>query len=58
MAYRETGSDKHLQDTRGVLIMQWDELKWNAIYRGAGVEEQLETLVKAVRQELGLESND
>ncbi len=61
MAYRETGSDKHLQDTRGVLIMQWDELKWNAIYRGArgaGVEEQLEALVKAVKQELGLESND
>ena len=26
MAYRETGSDKHLRDARGVLVMQSGEL--------------------------------
>ena len=61
MTYRETGSEKHLQDVRGVLLMQWDELNWNAVNRGArgaGVEEQLEALVRVVKQELGLENNE
>ncbi|MCB0083429.1 MAG: hypothetical protein KDE47_20950 [Caldilineaceae bacterium] len=55
LAYRETNSDKHLQDARGVLLMQWDELNWNRIQRaanGANVAELLEPLVEAVRQEL------
>ena len=55
LAYRETNSDKHLQDVRGVLLMQWDELNWNRIQRaanGADVAEFLEPLVEAVRQEL------
>lgn len=55
LAYRETSSDKHLQDVRGVLLMQWDELDWNRIQRaarGANVVELLEPVIEAVRQEL------
>jgi hypothetical protein len=61
MTYRETGSDKHLHDVRGVLMMQWDELNWSAIERGArgaDVGELLEPLVEAVKQALDLDSTD
>lgn len=61
MAYRETSSDKHLQDVRGVLIMQWDDLNWKAIQRGArgaDVAELFERLAETIRKELGLESKD
>ena len=55
IAYRETGSDKHLRDARGVLVMQWGELNLGAIRRGAranGVLEQFEALLEAVHREL------
>lgn len=61
MAYRETSSDKHLQDVRGVLIMQWDELNWKAIQRGARgaeVAELFDRLVETVCSELGLERKE
>jgi hypothetical protein len=35
MAFRETGSDKHLRDARGVLAMQKGALDLDAIRRGA-----------------------
>jgi hypothetical protein len=31
IAHRETGSDKHLRDARGVLVMQWGELDLDVI---------------------------
>ena len=55
IAHRETGSDKHLRDARGVLVMQWGELNLGAIRRGArtnGVLEQFEALLEAERWEL------
>ena len=55
IAHRETGSDKHLRDARGVLVMQWGELNLGAIRRGAranGVLEQFEALLEAVHREL------
>ena len=55
IAYRETGSDKHLRDARGVLVMQWGELNLGAIRRGAranGVLEQFEALLEAVHREI------
>jgi hypothetical protein len=54
VAYRETGSDKHLQDARGVLLMQWGALDLDAIRQRAytsGVLEQLEELLEATRHE-------
>jgi len=56
IAFRETGSDKHLRDARGVLITQWGELNLEAIQRGAsaaGTLDELENLLAAVRRELG-----
>jgi len=55
IAYRETESDKHLRDARGVLVMQWGDLDLEAIRRGAranGVLDQFETLLEAVHREL------
>lgn len=55
IAHRETGSDKHLRDARGVLVMQWGELNLEAIRRGAranGVLEQFEALLGAAHREL------
>jgi len=55
VAHRETESDKHLRDARGVLITQWGELNLEAVRRSArasGVLDQLEELVEAVRQEV------
>lgn len=55
MAYRDTGSEKHLRDVRGVLLIQWGQLDLDAIRRGAngaGVLEQLEQLFELVRSEL------
>ena len=55
IAHRETGSDKHLRDARGVLVMQWAELNLGAIRRSArtnGVLEQFEALLEAARWEL------
>ncbi len=55
MAQRETGSEKHLRDARGVLVTQWDQLNISAIQRGAkgaGVLPVLERLLESVRQDL------
>ena len=55
IAHRETGSDKHLRDARGVLVMQWGELNLEAIHRRAranGVLEQFEALLEAAHREL------
>jgi hypothetical protein len=52
IAYRETGSDKHLRDARGVLTMQWGGLSLEAIRRGAHASDVIETfenLLEAVR---------
>ena len=35
VAFQKTGSDKHLRDARGVLLMQWGPLNLEAIRRGA-----------------------
>ena len=55
MAYRETKSDKHWRDARGVLAMQWGELNLDAIRRGAngaGMLKEFEILLETVRKDL------
>jgi hypothetical protein len=55
VAYRETGSDKHLRDVRGVLVMQWEALDLETIRRSAdvnGVIEPFEELLEAVYREI------
>lgn len=55
IAHRETGSDKHLQDVRGVLVMQWGELDLEAVRRSArasGMLEVFEDLLEAARREV------
>lgn len=55
VAHRETGSDKHLRDARGVLVTQWGELDLEAIRdsaRESGVLELFEKLCQIVRQEV------
>jgi hypothetical protein len=55
IAHRETGSDKHLQDARGVLVTQWGGLKLEAIRQNAresGVSELFEELWRVIVQEL------
>lgn len=54
IAHRETGSDKHLRDARGVLVMQWGELDLEVIRHSAranGVLEQFEALLEAAHWE-------
>ena len=51
IAHRETSSDKHLRDARGVLVIQRTELDLEAIRRSArasGVLEQLENLLETL----------
>ena len=48
LAYRETGSDKHLRDARGVLVMQEGRLDLEALQRSAkaaGVLAQLDQIL-------------
>ena len=55
IAYRETMSDKHFRDARGVLLLQWDTIDLGAVRRGAqgaDVEQYLEQLLAIVRNEL------
>ena len=55
IAYRETESDKHLRDARGVLMMQWGVLDLEVVRRSAragGVLEQFEELLEAARREI------
>jgi len=35
VAFQKTGSDKHLRDALGVLLLQWGPLNLEAIRRGA-----------------------
>jgi hypothetical protein len=54
IAHRETGSDKHLRDARGVLVMQWGELDLEVIRRSAranGVLERFKALLEAAHWE-------
>jgi len=54
VAHRETGSDKHLRDARGVLVTQWGELDLEVIRRGARankVLERFEELLETARRE-------
>jgi hypothetical protein len=54
VAHRETGSDKHLRDARGVLITQWGELNLEVIRGGARankVLERFEALLEAAGRE-------
>ena len=55
VAHRETGSDKHLLDAQGVLVILWGELDLNLIRRrarSAGVMELFERLLAAAREEI------
>jgi hypothetical protein len=55
LAYKATGSEKHLRDAVGVLVMQWDYLNFNMLQRGAAASEQqslLAQLILLARQEI------
>lgn len=55
IAFRETESDKHLRDARGVLVSQWDRLDLEAIRRrarAAGMLERFEAIWEAARREV------
>ena len=55
IAYRETGSDRHLRDARGVLMTQRGHLDLEAVRRRArasGMLEQFDLLLQAVQQEI------
>jgi hypothetical protein len=55
ITHRETESDKHLRDARGVLMMQWGELNLEAVRRGARagrVLKQFDLLLEAVQREI------
>jgi hypothetical protein len=54
IAFRETGSDKHLRDARGVLVTQWGQLDRETVRRragAAGVGRQFEQSWEMARQE-------
>jgi len=55
VAHRETESDKHLRDVRGVLVTQWGEIDLGGVARSAkasGVLEQFEKILAAVQAEI------
>jgi hypothetical protein len=55
IAHRNTGSDKHLRDIRGVLITQWGELDLDAIRESAhasGTLPQFDLIFDAARREM------
>lgn len=52
--YQETGSEKHLRDARGILVIQWGRLNLEAISRwvqSVGLKETWQALLEIVRQE-------
>lgn len=54
IAFRETGSEKHLRDVRGVLMMQEERLDLETLRRNAasaGVLEELEQVIAASRSD-------
>lgn len=58
LAYKNTGSEKHLRDAQGVLTMRWGDLNMELIRRAcraSGVLDTFEVLVEAVRSEVGEE---
>jgi hypothetical protein len=58
VAHRETESDKHLRDARGILLMQWGELDLETIRRSAraaGVLDHLQALLIEVGREIQAE---
>jgi hypothetical protein len=55
LAFRETGSDRHMRDARGVLIIQWEHIDLTAVQRAAaaaGVSEAFERVRAAARAEI------
>jgi hypothetical protein len=48
IAHRETESDKHLRDARGVLVMQWGKLGLEAMRRVARASDVLATFEKVL----------
>jgi len=55
VAFRETGSDKHLRDARGVLVTMWGNLdleRVNAEMLMIGMSEQFEKLLSTARREV------
>lgn len=55
IAFRETQSDKHLRDARGILVTQWGQLDLEAIRRraaAAGVGEPFDRALAMARQEV------
>ncbi len=53
-AHRETGSEKHLRDARGIVVTQWGRLNLDDVARwarAAGVEETWLALLEAAREE-------
>ena len=55
VAFRETESDKHLRDARGILATQWDRLDLAATRRraaAAGVGEAFDRALAMARKEV------
>lgn len=53
IAHRATGSERHLRDARGVLLMQWGDLDLGLARRAAraaGVEDVLELMLQETRR--------
>jgi hypothetical protein len=56
IAYRETGSDKHLRDARGVLVAQEDDLDLEFVRRNASANQVLEAfeeILRTIRRDSG-----
>ncbi len=55
LAHKNTGSDKHLRDAQGVLVMQWGDLNLDLIRRAcraSGVLEPFEMILEVVQREM------
>lgn len=55
LAFKQTGSDKHLRDAKGVLVTQWGQLDLELIRKMAdrsNVLTQFEQIYEAARQEI------
>lgn len=55
LAFRWTSSEKHLRDARGILLIQWSQLDWPTLRRGAkdlGLQDVLDELLVEVRKRL------
>lgn len=54
-AFEQTGSDKHLRDVKGVLVIQWGQLNLDLIRRAADQRNllaQFEQLLESARREI------